>query len=927
MTAETPIYSINIEENARLVYSVLTRQDKVQQCNNHEIKQYNKQDVKKCFDAVHDYLPFANDVDAEAIIDYVMDMLNRHLEKGDMITAVDHKEWYQAATRNLSMRYTQRNIEWLSGKLPLGIVSKLNDITSEIMDGLGDPRDEAFERKGLVMGDVQSGKTNTYTTLCCKAADVGYKIIILLTGTLEPLRRQTQQRLDEGFVGFSSAGLLKQNIQSNSVVGVGLINPNLKVAVFTSTEDDFKESTMVQLNLSISSIKDPIILVTKKNKDILQNLYSWLQKKNAINGVINEPLLLIDDEADNASINTKQDEVTRINGLIRGILLLFTRRTYVGFTATPYANIFINPDDNDLYPRDFIYSLHSPNNYIGPNSVYGINAPYSNAIRLIPVGEKGLKEIPFAHNKDFQIKKIPECLEQALNCFILSCVIRELRGHGHRHMSMLVNVSRFTNVQDSVRDMLLARLFEINTSLNAYSKMPESNALLNKDISSLKTTWINEYQSVTGFEWVRIQSHLESAARSIEIRSINQRNGVRNLNYADNPNGLRLIAVGGNSLSRGLTLEGLCISFFYRQSETYDTLMQMCRWFGYRDGYADLCRVWMTAESQNWYVGISDATDELKAEFEVMKNLKKTPEDFGFLVRNDISGLIVTARNKMRSASDKMIIKSLNGSMVCSSSIYVDQGSVQTNNDQTEKLVQRLSSEKQPFFNSLTGNYVWQNVPKDAVIDFLGLYQYPANGNLAFDVPAIIDMIKSGGDKLSHWDVSFQHGSSKIPIKYGSLCNLKPITTMADRGSYITSDDGCIVQFSSRELASPSNMKEGIYDAKGNPDLTEILRLESEFRATHKKDDGSDNDNYSAKAYLQSNNRRPILVIYALYLSKSGSNIMSRLNGKPPIGVAIGMPAFSTDSSNPESDKCIIKYKATAVYAKLGNDDLDMDDL
>ena len=124
-----------------------------------------------------------------------------------------------------------------------------------------------------------------------------------------------------------------------------------------------------------------VVFVIKKNKSILNNLIRWLKSNNAdTRGVISKSLLLSDDEADNASVNTNDPEKdpTAINKAIRELLKLFRQSSYLGITATPYANIFINPDNedemrgDDLFPRDFIYALSPPTNYIGAEDIFGV---------------------------------------------------------------------------------------------------------------------------------------------------------------------------------------------------------------------------------------------------------------------------------------------------------------------------------------------------------------------------------------------------------------------------------------------------------------------------------------------------------------------------------------------------------------------------
>jgi hypothetical protein len=254
------------------------------------------------------------------------------------------------------------------------VVGSLDKVTDEILDLLGDPSgSDGWPRRGLVMGDVQSGKTSNYTGLICKAADAGYKLVILLTGTLESLRKQTQERLDAGFVGLDSSGVVSSRNRQRREIGVGLISGARSAGVFTSTVGDFKADVVNQLGFKLKDYREPVLLVVKKNRRIIDNLTEWLINFNAsVSGKINLPLLLIDDEADNASINTNKTKITAINGGIRTLLNVFPRSSYVGFTATPFANVFIDPETttemegDDLFPRDFIYTLDADSRALPP---------------------------------------------------------------------------------------------------------------------------------------------------------------------------------------------------------------------------------------------------------------------------------------------------------------------------------------------------------------------------------------------------------------------------------------------------------------------------------------------------------------------------------------------------------------------------------
>ncbi|KGS13442.1 hypothetical protein OA77_16540, partial [Pseudomonas coronafaciens] len=295
----------------------------------------------------------------------------------------EHNPWLRARKADIDPFYWERyQTDLLKQGWGPKVVSSLDKVTDEILDLLGNPKESVgWPRRGLVMGDVQSGKTSNYTGLICKAADAGYKLVILLTGTLESLRRQTQERLDSGFVGLDSSGVVNNRKRHRKEIGVGLIDAARSAGVFTSTVGDFKAATVNQLGFKLKDYKEPVLLVVKKNRRILENLADWLVTFNASgSGSIDLPLLLIDDEADNASINTNPKKATAINSGIRGLLKVFPRSSYVGFTATPFANVFINPDTttemegDDLFPRDFIYALDAPSNYVGAHRIFGEDA-------------------------------------------------------------------------------------------------------------------------------------------------------------------------------------------------------------------------------------------------------------------------------------------------------------------------------------------------------------------------------------------------------------------------------------------------------------------------------------------------------------------------------------------------------------------------
>ena len=275
-------------------------------------------------------------------------------------------------------------------------------------------------------------------------------------------------------------------------------------------------------------------MVVKKHKAVLENLKNWLRDYNAVDGTISQPLLLVDDEADNASVNTNVLGVdpTQINRCIRNLLDLFSRNSYVGFTATPFANIFINPDSDsemesdDLFPRDFIYALEAPTNYMGASTVFG-----DVEQRVVREIEDAEVAIPKKHKSSFQVESLPQSLVDAISSFLLACTIRDLRGEGPTHRSMLVNVSRFTDVQMQLQALILARLEDIKQDVRSYGSLTVKDALRNGTLSALHSHWAAEF-SEAGFGWETIQSHLHQSISPIEVRAVNQRTSAASLDYS-----------------------------------------------------------------------------------------------------------------------------------------------------------------------------------------------------------------------------------------------------------------------------------------------------------------------------------------------------------------------------------------------------------
>lgn len=687
--------------------------------------------------------------------------------------------------------YWDRFCSFLGDKWGGVIVKQLDKVTNEIMDDLGNPLDPTpFQRRGLLLGDVQSGKTATYTALCNKATDAGYRVIIILAGLLESLRIQTQSRLDNDFVGRDSRYSLDNratNRQKNKLIGVGKRKVSNPVTRFTSVIKDFDADVVNANDLNLKNLSGVALFVVKKNAKILNNLYEWLTK-DEIGSAIDLPLLLIDDEADNASINTndKDHDSTAINSAIKKILNSFRQASYVGITATPFANIFIDPDYDengvakDLFPRHFLTLLPVPDNYISSGKIFGNprlsedkelyddsdsteiekKGKYSSSLETIEEDEME-SYFFYGHKKDLELQDIPNSLKKAIRYFILATGITDLRGGSKEHRSMMINVTRFTNLQERIGHLVYKYVEELKDAVNCYHKLEKSKWSLSDVICSFEADW-NEFNlsdlSEQGFERF-LHEYLYKAIKRIEVTAVNQKTGAKALNYYEYENtGLRVIAVGGNSLSRGLTLEGLITTYFYRNTKMYDTLLQMGRWFGYRPEYEDLFKIWMGSDSQEWYSIISDAIGELKDDLREMSRKHLTPEEFGLKVRSSEGGLLVTARNKMRKGEKMEIPISISGRMIETSRLIDEVDIINKNNALCTEFITKLMKEYQGKYDSFVNSSVWKKIPKEVVADFVEKYESHA-WNLGFQGPALKKYIFN--NNLDSWTIGIPMGSGK----------------------------------------------------------------------------------------------------------------------------------------------------------------------
>lgn len=688
-----------------------------------------------------------------------------NMSPGEGLTSGENEPWVEDAKASIKWAYWDSYVKQLQSQGFTGSVLRaIDEDTDNILTECGNPAiKEGWRIQGLVMGDVQSGKTANYCGLISKAADAGYKIIVLLTGTIEELRSQSQERMDEGFVGRDSNEILDG--QQGPFIGAGRFReviPN----VLTSVSSDFLTANQKSLKgIPLQNLSEPLLLVMKKNMTPLKRLIEFL-KHQMHHGTkqLDVPLLVLDDEADNASVNAKKDEdPARINSQIRELLGQFRRASYVGYTATPFANVFINPDPdrNDLFPSNFIYSLKSPSNYVGAASIFMEDGRLVGQVVEI---DDAANVFPEKHKKDLEVAELPESMEDAIGVFLISCAIRDLRGEPLKHRSMLINVTRFTDVQARLAEFVKEHLYSLVSEIKQYLAA-DGIWERHEPLANLESLY-REYYADCEIAWSDIRKKLYDSVASVKVLTINQKTEAEDkLNYRQYRNtekGRRVIAIGGLTLSRGLTLEGLCVSYFYRNSKAYDTLLQMGRWFGYRPGYEDLCRIWMTPEAQEWFGHIAEVVAELRSDIRHMHVNRLPPSRFGIRVRSHPDTLLVTAQNKMRNSDEVEVEASFSGRgtetpiLPRSSEVNIE------NTKATVGFLQKLGQAE------LVGTrHIWRKVTAAEV----GAYLQSLNispQNQAFmpdktgEKPLVSFIVDNDIDVLQEWDICVAPGDGDI---------------------------------------------------------------------------------------------------------------------------------------------------------------------
>lgn len=721
------------------------------------------------------------------------------------------KEWWNKFKEENggSGKYWNRYKAYLSGTKKWSqktIEKSINEPTDFVMNCLANPNSGVPENSyGEVFGYVQSGKTANYIGLINKAVDAGYKIIIVLAGMHNNLRSQTQMRIDEEVLGFeTSIDYLKKKKDQGPVIGVGKMGFKMDKSLEPLTSRDEK-GDFTKSRANVSRVYDqPKIFIVKKNTKVLQYVYENLA--NSPNADTNPDetktfscqysLLLIDDEADQASLNNKyktdksgnisdESDVSKTNELIRRILGLFSCYSYVGYTATPYANVFIpticDPElGNDLFPKDFIVCLPKPKGYVGAMEFFGEDDD-SEIMPLRREINTDLEDFIDVKTKQI-IAPIPDELKTAILNFIMITAARNVRGQILDPNSMLIHINRFVDVQGVLKSAVSDYYDEVASYINGgdteiFDRMHE---IWEKDFvpttQTMKRDFSSYMEGVECSDWRDIENEIKRLVgnHQIKVMEINGKSDdiLCYKEYKDEKRQLNVIAIGGDKLSRGLTLEGLTVSFFMRSSMMYDTLMQMGRWFGFRPQYTDLCRLFVPNELFRWFMVVSFATENLRNQIQYMNEYNRTPMDFGLRIASHPE-MLISSRNKIKTGRECTL--TFSNSVSQTRSIDISTNTYDSNFKAVEEFIVKLGEESSDHWAKLgrtsnTDHIFWDDVDGNLVADFFADYKTSKKAskvNSLYMADYVRDQIKHGG--LVKWTVCLKNtGSMNPPLEIGN---------------------------------------------------------------------------------------------------------------------------------------------------------------
>lgn len=653
-------------------------------------------------------------------------------------------------------------------------ISGIDDASTEVVSLLENPEQDRFSCRGLVVGHVQSGKTANMTAVIAKALDAGYDTVIVLAGLTNKLRYQTQMRL--------FGDLVRRNPLNWHV-----LTPN-------EMDRDFRAPPHGGF---LSHSDKAQLAVIKKNVSPLRELENAVQR--TIPAVLKRlRILVIDDECDQASVNSARGELdmTAINGRIRGLLAHLPAVTYVGYTATPFANVLIDPyrvdgqELDDLYPRDFITALPRPAGYFGTESLFGMpptdprdvqpDEEGLDMIRHVPSEEESLLQPRSRDERDAFQPVMTGSLETAILYFLACCAARHARGDGTKHMTMLVHTSAYIVAHERVGSLIQgwvdvnrAQILDPASDLGQRIQViwdAEQNSL-HADITEASPVTVNQ-----------IFGQLAAVLDKVEFPIENGASGDR-IDYTGPPR--TYIVVGGSILARGLTLEGLMVSYFLRAANQYDTLLQMGRWFGYRPGYEDLPRIWLPEDLRLRFRALAGVEEEVRDEIDQYRQQDLTPMDIAVRIRA-IPGMAITGANKRRAARrcavsywgthrqtfrfDHRNEELLRGNWAAASELVSRADALGLRDSETRR----------------DGRKLWRRVPRSSIRRFLDTYGvHPTHADLSPEM--LLPFLEQGDRRLDRWNVGIVEAArgSPCPDPLGIAGTVRAVTRarLADSAS------------------------------------------------------------------------------------------------------------------------------------------------
>lgn len=810
------------------------------------------------------------------------------------------------------------------------VIETLGTQTDEIVELLGDPkRVGPWARHGLLMGEVQSGKTAAYLGILNKALDYGYRLIIVIGGHTEDLRKQTQARFDTDLLGVDSE-TWDSSISNAAIryVGVGEIS-GLRANLMTTVGHDFAKAK-VKGGIAWLDGETPTVFIVKKNAKLISNVKDYIKGQAGPGGKLDLPLAVIDDESDWGTPNTGGDtDPTRVNLEIRKLLAVSNRSSYLGITATPFANIFIDSEATydhadgegdtatqeslpDLFPSDYIRVMFPPSTYLGIGTYFpegghsAINVGVHDCLQVIPI----------KHKKTLSVPELPQSLKTAIIEFLLGTAARRTRDQKVNPASMLINVSRFKDVQRQVRD--LADDFLQKSVATILAEFARRGSAMSPAATAMEEIWHERYANVQDLTWPEIAENLVNIAHEFRVELVNgdtakQRAKDRSLmtgeqRIADDL--LPTIYVGGDILSRGLTLDGLQVSYFVREPRTMDTLMQTGRWFGYRPRFGDLVRIWVPEGTRDDFAHSAEVTNELRDSLLEMKARKLTPRDFGLRVRMHPDSVDIVAANKARhtevvDVGPVVFEKKLVEAYLLSD----DVGIRKANQDAVSELISSLGGKETVAKSS--GNYdVWHGVPLDTVLDFFRRFRGHPDalwwGSSREGTPAIADQFTTAPGN-ENWDVVLVGSGTGDPFDLGHGFSVK--RSIRNKMGHKASDR--LIKVSRRRVSTPGDLVSSLA-------VAERREIEGESsRAT------------SPQARALGRIDHPILMIYAISAPNPEQPTEDMDFARVPAGTTLVTVAIAFPSMTQEEIHVVAnqgkKYRVNTVWWRNVNGYVDDD--